>query len=225
MSASRQNRKCLCCRGCPFYPQRADVAGRPLRSVSCHERSWPSPPERRDASAPHCALVTCAHLRQRRETIAVPAMPSTRAAQWIIICSVPSRTDHDHLSGPVTLRPLKCEVNCDVRAKCLARCAAVIAFGSIARPMRFGRRVAIAEATQVSANAAQIHNNRQGGAYRADHRLASKIDPNWPTFPVPLSSESVRMTKPAQQAAQEDRLSAENNSSELAYDHGSIAWR
>jgi hypothetical protein len=45
--------------------------------------------------------------------------------------------------------------------------------------------------------------DRQGGAYRADHRHPSRIETQLPTFPVPLSScKRVRMTKAALHTAQ-----------------------
>jgi len=50
---------------------------------------------------------------------------------------------------------------------------------------------------------------RQGGAYRADHRHPSRLEAPLPTFPVPLSSRNrVWMAKAALHTAQRDRLSA-----------------
>jgi len=63
-----------------------------------------------------------------------------------------------------------------------------------------------------------------GCAYRTDHCLASKIEPNRTTFRVPLSSRKcVRMTNPAPYPARQERLSpGEQPHQKLAEDRKSI---
>ena len=55
-------------------------------------------------------LATCAHLPQSRETIAVPAMPSTRAAPVDRSMHRPFTNGPRSFIRTVTLRPVECEV-------------------------------------------------------------------------------------------------------------------
>jgi hypothetical protein len=55
-------------------------------------------------------LATCTHLPQRRETIAVPPMPSTRAAPVDKSMHRPFTNGPRSFIRTVTLRPLECKV-------------------------------------------------------------------------------------------------------------------
>jgi hypothetical protein len=102
----------------------------PLRAIS-----WPVGLQRRDGIS---ALRRCSppvlNLSQRRETIAVPPMPSTRAAPVDRSMHRPFTNGPRSFIRTVTLRPVKCEVTVTCEPNGLARCAAVIAFGSMRSP-------------------------------------------------------------------------------------------
>ncbi len=73
-------------------------------------------------------------LGQRRETIAVPSMPSTRAAPVDRSMHRPFTNGPRSFIRTVTLRPFECEVTVTREPNGLERCAAVIALWSIRSP-------------------------------------------------------------------------------------------
>src|SRR5262245_21032613 len=89
---------------------------------------------RRDASAPHGVASHLYLSTSARETFAVPAKPSTRAAPVDSSMHRPFTNGPRSLIRTVTLRPLECEVTVTCEPNGLARCAAVIAFGFIRSP-------------------------------------------------------------------------------------------